>query len=239
MKNKILTLVISALFISLMLTNQVKAQSEMVGTVIAITGKVINALDKSPVAVKIIAYDESGKKVNSTRSNESDGSYYLTKLIPGHRYNFIISDEAYLISKFSLNIPELKKYTEISKDFIVYPKGTNIKIKLNVPPFEFSKTKIKYAYAVLLEDQVSLFMENPDVKFSIVCFPDNDDNPAENATISSERAQSLADFLIIKGIDPIRINIVQNSKTDPANPKPVAKAAKGKRYIGTTYFVIN
>jgi outer membrane protein OmpA-like peptidoglycan-associated protein len=239
MKKRILTFVVCALLLGISLQGQLKAQGEMVGTVIAVTGKVINANDNSPVSVKIIAYDESGKKVNSTRSNESDGSYYLTKLQPGHNYNFIISDEKYLITKYSLNIPDLKKYSEISKDFIVYPKGANIKIKLNVPPFEFNKTKIKYAYSVLLEDQVSLFLENPDVKFSIVCFPDNDDNPAENATVSSERAQSLADFLIIKGIDPNRINLIQNTNTDPDNPKPVAKAAKGKKYIGTTYFVIN
>ncbi|MEI6089910.1 MAG: OmpA family protein [bacterium] len=239
MKKRILTIVACMLLISTVIPGYLSAQGEMVGTVIAVTGKVLNALDKSPVSVKIIAYDESGKKVNSTRSNESDGSYYLTKLQPNHTYNFIISDEKYLITKYSLNIPDLKKYSEISKDFIVYPKGANIKIKLNVPPFEFNKTKIKYAYGVLLEDQVSLFIENPDVKFSIVSYPDNDDNPAENATISSERAQSLADFLIIKGIDPSRINLVKNTNTDPANPKPVAKAAKGKKYIGTTYFVIN
>jgi len=239
MKKRILTLIACALFIVAILPTYLSAQGEMVGTVIAVTGKVINANDKSPVSVKIVAYDESGKKVNSTRSNESDGSYYLTKLQPGHSYNFIISDEKYLITKYRLNIPDLKKYSEISKDFIVYPKGANIRIKLNVPPFEFNKAKIKYAYSVLLEDQVSLFLENPDVKFSIVCYPDNDDNPAENATLSSERTQSLADFLIIKGIDPSRINLVQNANTDPAYPKPVAKAAKGKKYIGTTYFVIN
>lgn len=239
MKKRILTLVACVLFIGTSLPGYLISQDDLINTVIAVTGKVINANDKSPVSVKIIAYDESGKKINSTRSNETDGSYYLTKLQPNHIYNFIISDEKYLITKYTLNIPDLKKYSEISKDFIVYPKGANIKIKLNVPPFEFNKSKIKYAYGVLLEDQVSLFLENPDVKFSIVCYPDNDDNLADNATISSERAQSLADFLIIKGIDPNRITLVQNSSCDPNNPKPVAKAAKGKKYIGTTYFVIN
>jgi outer membrane protein OmpA-like peptidoglycan-associated protein len=239
MKKRILTLVACVLFISTVIPGYISAQGDLVGTVIALTGKVINANDKSPVSVKIIAYDESGKKVNTTRSNESDGSYYMTKLQPGHTYNFIISDEAFLKTKYTLNIPNLKKYSELSKDFVVYKKGANIKIKLNVPPFEFNKSKIKFGYSVLLEDQVSLFMENPDIKFSIVCYPDDEENPAENATLTTAREQSLADFLITKGIDPSRITMTQNTKCDPDNPKPVAKAAKGKKYIGTTYFVIN
>ena len=82
-------------------------------------------------------------------------------------------------------------------------------------------------------------MENPEIKFSIACYPDDEENPSENATLTTAREQSLADFLIVKGIDPSRITMTQNTKCDPDNPKPVVKAAKGKKYIGTTYFVIN
>lgn len=210
----------------------------LVKTVVAITGTIHDATTHKPVSLEIEVYDNSNKKVLSTKSNSADGSYYITSLKPGTTYSLRIEDEKYLAEAITMKIPETDEYDEFSRDILVYPAASNTKITIKVPPFELNKSKIKYGYVVLIEDYLNILLENPDKEFTIVCFPDDNDNPAENMKLTKKRAESLLDFFAINGIDPVRITTKGNTTVDSDNPKPIEKAAKGKRYIGTTYLIL-
>jgi outer membrane protein OmpA-like peptidoglycan-associated protein len=112
------------------------------------------------------------------------------------------------------------------------------KIPLSVPPFELNKSKLRFGADYALETIKSTLFHNPNVKFEIICFPDNDDNPAENETITRERAKAIEKYFLTQGIDASRITTGGSKKTDPDNPPPKKMKAKGKRYIGTTYIKI-
>lgn len=210
----------------------------LVKTVVAITGTVHDATTHKPVSLEIEVYNNSNKKILSTKSNSTDGSYYITSLKPGTTYSLHIRDENYLAEIIDMKIPETDEYDEFSRDILVYQAASNTKITIKVPPFELNKSKIKYGYAVLLEDYLNILLANPDKEFVIMCFPDDNDNPAENMKLTKKRAESLLDFFTINGIDPVRITTKGNTSIDPDNPKPIEKAAKGKRYIGTTYIIL-
>jgi outer membrane protein OmpA-like peptidoglycan-associated protein len=211
----------------------------LVKTVVAVTGKVLHAETKDAASVKITVCDENGKKINSATSNATTGYYYVTKLKPGKIYFLSIQDEKYLSEKIEMRIPETDSYDEFSRDIVVYPKNSSSKIKINVPPFEIGKSKIKYGYAVVMEDYLNLMISNPNVNFTVMCFPDDNDNPAENMKLTKMRADNIRDFFSINGVDPSRITIKGHTTVDPDNPKPMEKAAKGKRYIGTTYLILD
>jgi len=48
----------------------------------------------------------------------------------------------------------------------------------------------------------------------------------------------LKDYFVKNGITEKRISLKPSDTVDNINPPPIRKAAKGKRYIGSTYFVV-
>ncbi|KKS83894.1 MAG: hypothetical protein UV60_C0031G0002 [Parcubacteria group bacterium GW2011_GWA2_43_11] len=68
-----------------------RAESQLLNTVVALTGNVFDAVTKEPVTVFVIVNDEWGNKVTATRSNAfENGYYYVTGLRPGNKYTIIL-----------------------------------------------------------------------------------------------------------------------------------------------------
>ncbi len=207
--------------------------------VVAVTGSIFNYIDKQPVSAKIQVYDNTGKKVNSTKSNASDNGYYfVTGLYPGNTYSFAIDDPKFLAEKFEVIIPNSDKYIEFSKDFLLKPNHIGTSIKLNVSPFELNKSKLKAGSALILNEILNTLKNNSNIKFKIVSYPDSDKDTKLNSVLTSSRAQALIDYFELNGIDSNLLSFQANSNTDPKDPPPTSKRAKGKNYIGPIYFII-
>ena len=227
------------IFILLFVITGSVSHAQLVNPVVALTGSVIDAVSKDPITAIMVVTDESGKRVNATRSNGAEnGNYYITSLKPGHKYTVTVSNTYYLKEKYEIEISNTYQYTELSHDFLIVPLAKDTKIPLTVPPFELNKSKLRYGADYVLENIKSTMAHNPNVKFEIFCYPDNDDNPAENETLTRERSKSIEKYFIAQGIDASRITTGNSKKTDPLNPPPTKMKAKGKRYIGTTYIKI-
>jgi len=235
MKTKLSLLIIGILFSTITF----KCFAQFTGTVVSISGTVKNALTNEPLTVYVVAYTEDGTKVNTARSNASDNGYYfLTGLKPGAKYKIVIEQPHYFKETYELYVPYTTKYTEYSKDFALIPFRKGTAIPVPVPPFELKKTKLRFGIESFLEPFVREFINNKSSSFEIICYPDAPGDPSENLKLTEERAKSLMSYFISKGIEPERIKIKGNSSTDPQNPPPLEKRAKGKRYIGTTYIKI-
>ena len=240
-KLSILIVIIFSLFVSngAFAQNNGSPSKPLVRTVVALTGNVINEVTRAPIATFLVVNDENGKKVFATRSNAAEnGYYYITGLLPGHKYSITINQTGYFKDRFDLDIPNTDMYQEISKDLLVKPMIKDTKIKIPVPPFELNKTKLRYGSDYMLKELSKTLINNPEVKFEVLCYPDNNDDKKENKKFTEDRCQSISDFLTQNGIDASRITIKGSSSTDPQNPPPVTKTAKGKRYIGTSYIVV-
>ncbi len=234
MKKKVITILI--LFLAFQVTGSVAQFSKLI---VSLTGTVKDEVTGKPVDVEMEVYDDQGKicdKKNIKASNE--GKYFLTGLNPGRNYSVRIASTEYLNQEFTMAIPNTNKYAEFSRDFLVKPKIVGAKIRFKVPPFELNKTKLRAGSNFFLKDDVELLKRNRTLKVELVCFPDNDNNTEANKKLTEGRCESLRDFLVANGIPPNRITIKSEAKTDPDNPMPLVSAAKGKRYIGSIYFVI-
>jgi outer membrane protein OmpA-like peptidoglycan-associated protein len=215
------------------------SSAQLVKAVIAVTGNIFDAVTKEPVTALLIIQDENGKKVNQTRSNSAEnGLYYIPSLSPGKKYFITVNKPNYFTDKFEIQLANSDKYNEISRDFLIKPKDKGVKIPVPVPPFEANRSKLRYGAAELLESFTNTLKSNPDVKFQIQCYPDNTLDKNKNQTITDERCKAIMDYFVSSGIDASRISLKGSSTTDPKNPPPTQKAAKGKRYIGPTYIVV-
>ncbi len=229
-----------SLTVSLLFINIDVAYSQFTKTVVAVTGNVINYNTKLPESIQITVFDNAGKKINSVKSNAAEGGYYyVTGLYPGNTYIFVVKEKNFLTERFEVSVPNSDKYLEISKDFLIKPNASGTAIKLAVSPFELKKSKLRYGSSVILNDVLNTVKYNPNVKFTVVSYPDGNDNTAANLELTAKRSESLIDYFSVNGIDPDNLTVKGTPNTDPKSPLPSQKAAKGKRYIGSVYIIIN
>ena len=234
-------LAIPALFVAAIFvasTLSASAQSA-IGTVVTLSGFVLDHSTLLPVEANYAVYDATGRNKigQSRRANHNDG-YLVTGLKPGETYVIRVEDPRYFKEEFTVALPQTAKYAEVSRDFLVRKLAAGKKLMLSPSPFDLKKTEIKDGTEEDLRAFAHVLIINPSVKIEIVCYPD-EELPANRAkTISESRASSLKEFLEKAGVSADRVKIRSASTTDPLNPPPLRKGAKGKRYIGPVYVYI-
>ncbi|MFN8359185.1 MAG: hypothetical protein U0264_04660 [Candidatus Kapaibacterium sp.] len=234
--SKLFRMVAVMAFTALMIfPTQIFAQ---IGTVITVAGNVLDEVTRNPVTVNVVFSDESGNRAGSSRSNSKDGSYLVTGLKPGKKYKVRLEQAEYFQAEYEISLPNTGKYAEISRDFLVKPLVKGTKIAARNAPFELKKSKLRVGANEILDDFKRSLLINPNVSIEIQCFPDNDDDKAVNTKLTQERCNALRDYFTKAGISEKRITLKPSDSVDSVNPPPLRKAAKGKRYIGSTYFVV-
>ncbi len=238
MKKTLNLLVFAAVaFVSLFVAGP-SASAQLFSTV-SLEGRIINAATREPVAVQVTLYDENNKKVVSTNSNINEGgSYYFTGLKSSKNYSVVIFHPDFFKEKFEVKVPNTDKYFEISRDFFLKPLKIGSEIPVMVSPYEPNKSKIRVGADEFLTQWIRSLTSNPNVKFEIRCYADNNNSVAANKTLTEQRAASLKEFFVKNGIVESFIATKGEGTTDPKNPPPTEKRSKGKRYVGTTYIVV-
>lgn len=211
--------------------------------IVSLTGKILNEVTKEPLSITVEVLDESGKRVNRVKSNAKDGYYYVTGLEPGKSYFLknvpdFESKVKLFNHKIPFNLPQTKKYEEFSKDFLFKPIAQGLALPLRVSPFSVNKSKLRPGTESYLKSYIDILKDNPKVKFEISCFPDNNNNPTANNQLTRQRADALIGYITKRGIDAGRLIVKENSATDPNSPPKAGKAAKGKKYKGSIYFIV-
>jgi outer membrane protein OmpA-like peptidoglycan-associated protein len=218
-------------------TASVHSQSA-IGTVVTVTGYVLNVNTLAPVEAAYSVYDGQGKKVGqSHRASEKDG-FLITGLQPGQMYKIRIEDPRYFKQEFAINLPAASKYTEISKDLVVRPLEVGRRLMLVPAPFDLKKDEIKTGTEEDMAELAKTLMMNPNVHIELVCYPDEQVSDSQASAVSMARGTSLKTFLEHQGVNGSRITVKQVKGTDPINPPPLKKGAKGKRYVGSVYLVV-
>lgn len=226
------------LFAMLIVCGSYASAQVAMNTVVSVTGNVLNQVSHIPCGVTITVYDSKGAKLNKVKSNSADGYYLVTGLKPGGTYKFAISGNGYFNDEIAIVIPQTDKYLEISKDILTLPLYDNVKLPCTVSPFELNKSKIRFGADAYLKEFALPLTLNKNVRIQILCYPDNNTDKEANIQLTKARAEALKDFFVNSGVSADRITISGSETTDPKNPPPAGKAAKGKRYIGTSFLVV-
>lgn len=199
-------------------------------TVVALTG-VVKDSENKPVSGWVIVTDESGATINKTRCN---GKYYLTSLKPGNTYQVTIDAKGFFQNTYELIVPNTDKYAELSKDFEMKEMQAGSKLVFKVIPFDVRHAHLRPGSELFLEDYLKILRSNPRAKFTIEVYPESEGG----SDIVTKRAEELVKYF---QENKVRSEIVIDPKSsfDPQNPPPKGKQAKGKRYKGSIYLVVN
>jgi len=209
-----------------------------VGTVVTIAGYFLSAQSLTPVEANYIVIDGQAKKIGQASKSSARDGYLQTGLKPGESYTIRVEDPRYFKQEFRVDIPSTGKYLEISKDFVVRAMETGRTITVAPSPFDLKKTVLKTGSDEDLGEFAKVLILNPGTNIELVCYPDQEGTSDAVQKLSSARAEALKKFFVSKGVSAGRISVRAVSTTDPIDPPPIRKAAKGKRYVGPVYLVV-
>lgn len=146
----------------------------------------------------------NGMSVN-TRTN--DQGYYLfgsSQLNKNTTYEIIVDKENY----FTKTAIETTVGLEFSKDFIqdfLLEPIPEKPIPLPDILYDLASWELKPQYEDSLQGLILTLQQNPTIIIELASHTDNRDTDERNDILSQRRAQSVVDYLIIRGIDPDRL----------------------------------
>ena len=161
--------------------------------------KTLNGL---PSSVELI--DLATKQTLSKQQTDESGNYLVT-LPVGKDYAFNVNRKGYLFYSDNFLLSQQSPDSTYEKNIPLQPIEINASIVLNNIFFETNKFKLDPKSQVELDKVIQLLNDNPTLKIEISGYTDNVGKAADNLTLSNNRATSVVNYLISKGIPAKRL----------------------------------
>ena len=172
----------------------------------------INAYEKINDSTEQLIINPQITFVNAKDSALYYNRYYIAK--PNETFTlelvqkgYIKNRKEYALSNYTGDTCELKMYLE--------PIAINKEYRLNNIYFAYDKAELAPESKTELEQLITFLIQNPDLKIEIAAHTDNKGNADYNLKLSQERAKSVADYLISKGIYANRLVAKGYGMTQP------------------------
>ncbi|HEU0065056.1 MAG TPA: OmpA family protein, partial [Flavisolibacter sp.] len=192
-------------------------EREKPNPVLLVSGNVYNKKTNKPLSASLI-YETlpDGTTAGNAISNVEDGSF---KIVLPYNKNYSIhasADKFFAISE-NLNLDSLVKagYKEIHKDLYLVPIEIGQIVRLNNVFFDFDKWELRPESFVELDRVVQLMVDNPTLEIEMSAHTDSRGSDEYNIKLSENRAQSVTQYILSKGISSSRITSHGYGETRP------------------------
>jgi outer membrane protein OmpA-like peptidoglycan-associated protein len=190
----------------------------VVNALTILKGVVTDAKTGEPLEGRITVIDNDRNVVVSTLNSNSATGKYLVSLPSGRNYGITVEREGYLFKSLNVNIPKSEGYQEIVQDVPLDKIEIGVGIVLNNIFYDVDKATLRPESVAELERLNKLMVENPSLKIEIGGHTDSDGSDAHNETLSQNRAQSVVDFLVGKGVNIGRMVAKGYGEKSPVAP---------------------
>lgn len=195
-------------------------EREKPNPVVLVSGNVYNQKTKEPLSASLV-YETlpDGVEAGNGVSSAVDGSF---KVVLPYDKNYSIratADKFFAVSE-NLKLDSLIKagYKEIHKDLYLVPIEIGQVVRLNNVFFDFDKYDLRPESFVELDRVVKLLNENPKIEIEMSAHTDSYGSDDYNFTLSDNRAKSVREYILSKGIAPERIISQGYGETKPVAP---------------------
>lgn len=192
-------------------------EKEKPNPVVMVSGNVYNKKTGKPLSASLI-YETlpDGAEAGNAVSSATDGSF---KIVLPYDKNYSIratADKFFAVSE-NLNLDSLVSagYKEIHKDLYLVPIEIGQVVRLNNVFFDFDKWDLRPESYVELDRVVKLLAENPAIEIEMSAHTDSKGADDYNFRLSDNRAKSVREYIVSKGINAARIVSQGYGETKP------------------------
>jgi outer membrane protein OmpA-like peptidoglycan-associated protein len=158
--------------------------------------------------------DLATKQTINLVATDKNGHYFMT-LPVGKDYAFSVNQKGYLFYSDNFLMAGLSPDSTYEKNIALQPIEVNASIILKNVFFDVNKFDLKPESQVEMDKLVQLLRENPSLKIEISGHTDNVGKPADNLTLSNNRAKSVVTYLLSKNIPAARLVAKGYGETKP------------------------
>jgi len=201
--------------------------------VATVSGKLLDRKNQ-PVSATMRWEDlSSGKNMGESKTNPVDGSYFI--ILPlGKMYGYYVDQTGYWPQSNFLDLRSANDKIDIQVDVPLVTIKEMIDEQLPVPVtnifFETARYDLKPESYPELNRLTTIINANPGIKVEIAGHTDNVGTAEFNQTLSEQRAQAVADYLIQHGVDSSRVSVKGYGFSKPqADNNTEAGRAKNRR----------
>ncbi|HEY6506201.1 MAG TPA: OmpA family protein [Chitinophagaceae bacterium] len=192
-------------------------EKEKPDPVVLVSGNVYNKKTNKPISASLV-YEilPEGTEVGNAVSNPDDGAF---KIVLPFDKNYMIRATAdkFFAQSENLNLDSLVEagYKEIHKDLYLVPIEIGQVVRLNNVFFDFDKWDLRSESFIELDRVVTLLKDNPAIEIEMSAHTDSRGSDDYNFKLSDNRARSVMEYILSKGIATTRIRSQGYGETKP------------------------
>lgn len=156
----------------------------------------------SDVNVQLVG--SSGLSVNTRTNDEGFYTFGESQLEKNTMYEVIIAKPNYFSDKAAFTTVGVEFSKDFVRDFMMIPIPSE-PIALPEILYDLAKWDLKPQYQDSLQGLIQTLRDNPNIVVELAAHTDSRDSHERNDILSQRRAQSVVDYLIIRGIEPARL----------------------------------
>lgn len=183
--------------------------------VVLVFGKVLDQKTKEPIEAQIVYFGLTDNKEYGLATSDAKTGEYRIVLPRGVNYGFKSSVPGFISISEHLDVVKLEEYTEIERNLYLAPVEVGKSFRLNNIFFDSGKFVLRPESENELENLRRLLVENPYMEIEITGHTDDVGDDNKNLELSSERAESVVQWLIDNGVATIRLSSKGYGETKP------------------------
>ena len=196
----------------------------------AVRGKVTDAVSGKPLQARVELIDLKSNSSIATVNSDSLNGNYLIVLTRGMNYGLFVTAPGYLYNSLNFNFTE-DDPEKLNIDISLAPAKSGSSIVLQNIFFDYDSFALKQESFAELDKVLKFLFENTSVQIEISGHTDATGTESRNKTLSLNRAKSVADHLIRKGVTSARIQVSGYGSAKPISTNDTEAGRQANRRI--------
>ncbi|MES2622021.1 MAG: OmpA family protein [Bacteroidota bacterium] len=200
-----------------------------------IKGNVFDATTRESIYANVQVYDLETGKLYATLSTDKVNGLFLSTLPAGRNYGIEVMKDGYLFYSQNISLIDIKEGTPYEVDIALHKIEKGKKVVLNNLFFEPEQYTLTESSNTELEIITKLLNKNTSLTIEIEGHTDNTGSDDFNKKLSENRAKSVYNALVSKGVAAERLSYKGYASSQPIAPNTSPEGrAKNRR----TEFVV-
>ena len=178
-------------------------------------GKVRDAKSKEPVEAILEVIDNEKNEIITTHSTDDVEGKFLFSLPAGKNYGIAVKAEGYLFHSENFILPDSTGFRMYEKIIDLKKVEVGEKIVLRNIFFDYDKYTLRDESEAELERLTKLMEDNGTLRIEISGHTDSRGSAQYNQQLSQNRAKTVVEYLIEKGIDKSRLEFKGYGEEQP------------------------